>query len=109
MKNKKQLLLETNALGVCLGASLLQAKGGMQFPRNEAQNNAVLQPVVFASKSLTSTDTHCSSVEIEALGMLHGLEIIHHYCFSHDVSVITDHKLLVAVFKKDVASLSHRL
>ena len=38
--------------------------------------------------------------------MLHGLERFHHYCFAMEVSVIMDHKSLVAIFKKDVANLS---
>ena len=42
----------------------------------------------------------------EALGILHGLEKFHHYCFSREVLVITDHKPLISMFKKDVATLS---
>ena len=37
---------------------------------------------------------------------MHGLEKFHHYCFVREVSIITDHKPLVAIFKKDVAILS---
>ena len=37
------------------------------------------------------------------LGILHDLEKFHLYCFGHEVGVITDHKFLVALFKKDVA------
>ena len=33
----------------------------------------------------------------------------HHYCFTREVSIITDHKPLVAIFKKDVATLLQRL
>ena len=40
---------------------------------------------------------------------MHGLEKFHHYCFGREVLVITDHKLLVSIFKKDVATLSHRI
>ena len=78
----------------------------IQFPRNEAPNNAALWPIAFASKSLTSMEINNSNIEREALGILHDLKI-HHYCFAHEVSVITDHKTLVAIFEKDVASLSH--
>ena len=39
------------------------------------------------------------------LVILHGLEKFHHYCFGREVLVITDHKLLVSMFKKDVATL----
>ena len=35
--------------------------------------------------------------------------MFHHYCFAHEVSVITNHKPFIAIFKKDIASLSQRL
>ena len=38
----EQLYLETDALGVGLGASLLQTVDDMQFPRSKTPNNAVL-------------------------------------------------------------------
>ena len=38
--------------------------------------------------------------------MLHGLKKFHHYYFPREVLIITDHKLLVAIFKKDVGMLS---
>ena len=43
---------------------------------------------------------------MKVLGILYGLE---NYCFAHEVSVITDHKPLLEISKKDVASLSHTL
>ena len=45
----------------------------------------------------------------EAQGKLHSLGRLHHYCFSHAVRVKRDHRLLVAIFKKVVASLLNRL
>ena len=39
------------------------------------------------------------------MGILHGLERFHYYSFVRQVSIITDHKPLVAIFKKDVATL----
>ena len=69
-------------------------------------NNTILHPIAFASKSLTGTEYRYSNIEWEALGIFHGLKKFHHYCFAREVHVITDHKLLVAIFKKDVATLS---
>ena len=46
-----------------------------------------------------------SNTEHEVLGILHGLEKFHHYYFGREVLVITDHKPLVAMFKKDMATL----
>ena len=42
-------------LGVGLRANLLQVMDGMQCPRNEAPNNAALQPITFVNKCLSST------------------------------------------------------
>ena len=78
----------------------------MWFPRTEAAGNAVLWPITFASKSFTSMENHYNNIEQETLGILDGLEKIHHSCFAYEVSIVKDHKLLVAVFKKEVVSLS---
>ena len=70
-----------------------------------APDNIILHLIAFASKSLTGAEWRYSNIECEALGILHGLEKFHHYCFSREVLVITDHKLLISMFKKDVAAL----
>ena len=49
----EQLYLESQALGAGLGVGLLQVSDVMLFPRNEAPDNAVLQPIAFTSKCLT--------------------------------------------------------
>ena len=71
--------------------------------------NNTPRPIVFASKGLLSTEKIYSSIERETLGIIHGLKIFNNYCFETGVSIIADHKLLVASFKKDVATLSQRL
>ena len=96
---KEQLYLEIDASGVGLGASLLELRDGMWFARNEVPDNAVIWPTAFAGKSLISAETWYSYIE-EVLGILHGLEKSNNYCFTCKVSVITDHKLLVAIFKE---------
>ena len=72
-------------------------------------DNAILCPIAFASKSLTGTEHRYSNIEREALGILHGLKKFHHYCFAREVHIITDHKPLVAIFKKDVPMLSQSI
>ena len=69
-------------------------------------DNTILHPIPFASKSLMDAEHRYSNMEREALGILHGLETYHHYCFAREVYVITDHKPLVSIFKKDIATLS---
>ena len=82
------MYLEADAPGVSPGASLLQVWAGMQFPRNEAPENAVLWQTAFASKSLTNAETHYSNIEREAVGIPCGLENCCHYCFTPEVSMI---------------------
>ena len=43
------------------------------------------------------------------IGILDGLERFCHYCFAREVSIITYYTSLVAIFKKDVATLSQRI
>ena len=105
----KPFYLETDASGVGLGATLLQMRDGVTCQKDITPDNTILQPIAFTSKSLTSAKCRYSNIEREVLGILQGLEKFHHYCFARDVNVITDHKTLVALFKKDVASLSQRI
>ena len=69
-------------------------------------DNTILHPIAFPSKGLTAAEHRYNNIDREALGILHGLKKFHHYCFAREVHVITDHKPLVAIFKKDVAMLS---
>ena len=95
--------------GAGLGAALLQTRSNTSCHRNEVPDNSILRPIAFTSKSLTGTEKKYSNIEREALGILYGLEKFHHYCFVREVSVIMDHKPPIAIFIKDVATLSKRL
>ena len=108
----KLLYLETDASRVGLGAALLQTQEmqeGTTCQIDMVPDNRILHPIAFASKRLTGTRHRYSNIEREALGILHGLKKFHHYCFTREVHVITDHKLLVAIFKKDFAVLSQHI
>ena len=96
----KPLYLETDASEVGLGAALLQMHEGTACQEDVVPDNNTLCPTVFASKSLTGAEYRYSNIEREALGILHGLKKFHHHCFAREILVITDHKPLVAIFKK---------
>ena len=102
----KLLYLETDASGIGLGAALLQLHDNMVCQKGVVPQNIALHPNAFTSKSLTGVEQRYSNIEQEVLGILHGLEKFHHYCFGQEVLIITDHKPFVAMFKKDVATLS---
>ena len=103
------LYLETGASGIRLRAAPLPTRSSASCPWDSAPDSSILRPYAFASKSLSSAEKRYSNIEKEALGILHRLNKFHHYCFVREVGIITDHKLLVAIFKKDVAMLSQRI
>ena len=105
----KPFYLETDASGVGPGTSLLQTRNGTNSSRGMAPGNNIFRPTASTCKSLFSAENRYSNIEREALGILYGLEKFHHYCFKREVSIITDHKPLVVIFKKDVATLLQRL
>ena len=49
------------------------------------------------------------NIEREAIGILHSLEKLYHYCFACEIAVMRDQEPLVVIFKKDAARLSHQL
>ena len=79
--------LETDALGVSLGARLLHVRDGMNSGHDEVQDNAILCPTAFASKIPSSAKWYYKNIEWEALGILHCLKKLCHYCFAKVVYV----------------------
>ena len=77
----------------------------MRFPRNKSSNSVELQEIAFAGTRLTGEETHYSYIEKEILGILHGQETFHKYCFASEVSMIIDHKQQVAVYWENITSL----
>ena len=98
--DSKPLYLETDASRVGLGGALLQLHNNMVCQKAIAPDNIALCPIVFSSKSLTSVEWRYSNIEHEVLVILHGLEKFHHYCFGREALITTDHKPLVAMFKR---------
>ena len=102
----KLLYLETDASGVGLGVALLQVCKGTTCQKDVAPDNIILHPIVFASKSLTGAECRYSNIKREAPRHTTWAQKCHHYCFAREVLIITDHKPLVAIFKKDMTMLS---
>ena len=105
-EDTKPLYLETDASGIGLRAALLQLQDNTYCQKGMAPDNTILCPTAFASKSLTGAEWRYSNIKYEMLGILHGLEKFHHYCFGREVLIFTGHKPLISMFKKDVATLS---
>ena len=105
----KPLYLKTDASGIGFGTALLQTRDGTTCPKDITADNIMLRPIKFASKSLTGTEQKYSNIERMALGILLGLEKVHHYCFAREVSILTDCKPLVAIFRKDIVTLTQQI
>ena len=84
-------------------------RDNMSCHRGEVPDSSILRPIAFTSKILTEAGKRYSNIEREALGILYGLEKFHHCYFAREVSIITDHKPFITIFKKVVATLSQRL
>ena len=105
MTKKKLLYIEVDTSRVGLGAALLRTRSGTSCPRDEVSDNSILRPIAFVSKRLSSTDKRYSNMEKKTLGILCGIKKFHHYCLVREVSIIKYHKPLVAILKKDTATL----
>ena len=67
------------------------------------------QPVTYASRTLTPAEQRYSQIEKELLAQVFGLEHNHHYMFGRRVTLWTDHKPLVSIYKKPLVSAPKRL
>ena len=81
----------------------------MNYVYDETLNNTILRLIAFFSKSLSSAERLYSNIEKETLGICQVSKKFHHYHLSREVNVISDHKSLVAIFRKDVTMLSQQL
>ena len=91
---QEEVTLQCDASKDGLGAALLQNG----------------QPVVYASRSMTSVEQRYTQIEKELLAIVFGCEKFHVYVFGHDkISVQSDHKPLETIFKKQLSEVPARL
>ena len=75
--------------------------------KSDVSNN--LHPVFYASKTLTDTELNYSNIECEMLGVVFSILHFKHFTFGWKVHVITDHKPLITLFRKNLHATSPRL
>ena len=73
----------------------------------EIPNN--LQPISYASKTLSETESNYSNIECELLGVVFATIHFKHFTYGRPITIISDHKPLVSLFKKSLANSSPRL
>ena len=74
---------------------------------NGIQSN--LQPVAYASKSLSKAEQNYANIERELLGVVFSLEAFKHFTSGRQMNIITDHKPLTSLFSKCLANTLPRL
>ena len=90
---KEELTLQCDASETGLGAALLQNG----------------QPVAYASRALTETETYYAQIEKELLSVMFGLEKFHQYTYGRPVTVNSDHKPLEVIVTKPLHRAPKRL
>ncbi|KAK3760286.1 hypothetical protein RRG08_037346 [Elysia crispata] len=90
---KKELLVENDASEYGLGSTLLQEG----------------KPIAFVSRTLSQSERNYAQIEKELLAVVFGLQKFHHYTFGRKVTVVTDHKPLVAISSKPLHRAPRRL
>ncbi|GFO40351.1 transposon ty3-i Gag-Pol polyprotein [Plakobranchus ocellatus] len=81
---KKEVSIKCDASKDGLGAVLLQEG----------------QPVAYCSRSMTEAEQRYAQIEKETLAIVYSLERFHQYVYGRKTHVFTDHKPIVAIFKK---------
>lgn len=57
------------------------------------------RPIAFASKTLTAAEKNYSVLERESLAIIFGVRKFHQYLYGNFVTIITDHKPLVGLYR----------
>jgi hypothetical protein len=89
----KRLTIQCDSSQSGLGAALLQEG----------------QPIAFASRSLTDTETRYAQIEKELLAIVFACEKFHQYVYGNHVTVLSDHRPLETILKKPLANAPRRL
>ena len=102
------IYIECDASKKGIGVVILQPDSTIEdTSKSDVPNN--LQPVFYASKTLTDTESNYLNIEHEKLGVVFSILHFKHFTFGHKVHIITDHKPFITLFRKNLHATSPRL
>lgn len=91
---KKPILIQTDASSFAMGCTLLQEG----------------HPIIYASKTLTTTQGNYAQIEKEILAVLFACRRFHQYiCGRKNITIETDHSPLINILKKPLLKTPKRL
>ena len=102
------IYIETNVRKKGIGVVLMQPVLNVQNTSKSAVPNN-LRPVYYASETLTNTESNYNNIEREMLGVMFSVLHFKHFSYGQQVTVITDHKPLITLFKKNITASSPRI
>ena len=91
-----------------IGMVMLQPDSAIKNTSNSDVPNNIC-PEFYASKTLTDTESNYSNIECEMLGVVFSKLHFKHFTFGHKVHIITDHRPLITLFRKNLHATSPRL
>ena len=68
-----------------------------------------LLPLAYGSKTVTDTESCYANIECELLGVVASMEKFHTFCYSRSTIVLSNHKPLTSIVKKDLVNAPPRL
>ena len=60
------------------------------------------RPIVYASRSITTSEKNCAQIEKELMGIVFGCERLSDYVIDNNITVETDHISLVNIINKSL-------
>ena len=100
--------IECDASKMSIGMVMLQPDLSIDnTSKSDVPNN--LHPVFYSSKTLTDTESNYLNIEHEMLGVVFSILHFKHFIFGCKVHIITDHKPLITLFRKNLHATSPRL
>ena len=106
--SSKPLFIKVDVSKRGIGAAMMQSNPIVQNTSTCEIPNT-FRPISYASKTLSETESNYSNIEHELLGVVFATIHFKHFTYGRPVTIISDYKPLVSLFKKSLANSSPRL
>ena len=101
----KPLYIQMDMSNKGIGVVMLQ-EDSIVWNESKSEIPTNLIPILYAGKTLSTTESNYSNIEHELLGLLFAVTHFKHFTYGRPVHIITDHKPLVPLFRKSLVDSS---